>query len=89
MEKPTVDISWMRFGVRVEYAPPFLQGTRNDRVYSGRLGGEPFLVGCPKNNRWVVRIENMDERYQKMFGRSVHSNAGVEYVTRVTSEEGK
>lgn len=77
------DMNWMRKGVQVQFSPPFGPGGEKGATYTGRLGGEPFLMGNPKNDRWVVRIEDMDENYVKLFGRYVHSCAAVEHVTPI------
>lgn len=80
MKRADVDMNWMRKGIWVNYSPPFLPGGTSGQIFNGRLGGEPFQIGNPKNNRWVVRIEDMDVNYMTQFGRTCHSCAAIEYV---------
>jgi len=77
----TEKMSWMRKGMRVTFAPPYGPGGETKATYTGRLACEPFLMGAPQNDRWVVHIEDMDKTYIDLFGRHVHTCAPVEYVT--------
>lgn len=81
------DISWMKKGVPVTYCPVYIDGRHSSEAYTGRIAVEPFKIGNPKNDRWVVRIEDMDEKFQQQFGRTVIAIASVKYVKPVSPIE--
>lgn len=74
---------WMKKGVPVNFKPKFLpnDGFKEGDVFTGRLECDPFRISG--RGRYVVRIGDMDERYQKITGRNVHSIAGIESISQV------
>ena len=73
---------WMKKGVLVEFTPEFFpyQGFRRGEKFTGRLESDPFPM---PSGDWKVRIGDMDERYQELTGRNVHTLASVIHVSQV------
>lgn len=76
-------IEWMRVGVPVWFSPGYgPKGPIKGVKFKGLIGSKPFLVGNPKNDRWVVRITDLDDNYVQIFNRTVHATAPISMVTR-------
>lgn len=69
---------WMRKGVLVEYCPEYMTGAKPGEKFTGRLESDPFRIRS--GGRWVVRIGDMDERYQQITGRNVQTFAGIQFI---------
>ena len=74
------DKSWMTNGTPVVFCPPTLMCHNEGKAFEARIEGSPFLMGNPKNGKWVVRLVDFDENYQNLFRRSAYSCADVNYV---------
>lgn len=74
------DTSWMTNGTPVVFCPPTLMCHNGGKPFHARIEGLPFLMGNPKNSKWVVRLVDLDENYQSLFRRSAYSCADVRYV---------
>jgi hypothetical protein len=71
---------WMVDGAQVLYFAVFpTRGTED--VYEGEIDGEPWPIG-PKQERFVVRLRNMDERYRQMYSRSVVPYVSLKYISK-------
>ena len=74
------DTSWMTNGTPVVFAPPTLICQNGGKAFRARIEGSPFLMGNPKHGKWVIRLVDLDDNYQKLFRRSAYSCADVRYV---------
>jgi len=74
---------WMKKGALVEFKPEFFlyPGFKKGEKFTGRLESDPFLM---PSGRWkVLRIVDMDERYQELTGKTVHSMACIKSLTQI------
>lgn len=77
-----IDMSWMTDGTSVLYFadwPPRNHG----EGYIGQIDGEPKDISRdPGRKHFVVRLRNMDSRFQKKFGRNVASVVDVKFIQK-------
>jgi hypothetical protein len=84
MKKISKPAEWMKKGVLVEFVPKFLPGSKEGDVFTGRLSCDPWQIRTgDRFAPYVVTIADMDERYQQITGRTVHTIAGIDSIRQI------
>lgn len=77
------DLFWIKNGQTVKYCPHYREGRLDSKEYAGVVCGEPWILGNPKNNRYVVRLEQMDKKYREEYGRNCIAYVSVEFIRKI------
>lgn len=75
-----INVSWIHDGVPVWYREKKLEkmGGKREHIFAGVVHGDPTRM---LSGRWVVRLIEMDENYQKKYGVMTVPIAGAEFVS--------